>query len=673
QVILGNINWLMNRTTVTVRPGVMWQESGVSRWQFRPTGDAAGDLVLSPYNDTGTPQADVIVFNRSTGLATVRADPTANLGVVTKQYSDFNNFHYTAEANLPAMDLNLLVPATYRPGEYSLGSGKAFTNLPPGLSTTGTASNRFLLMMSHAPTPQDVFQVLYDIAQDPSRIWTRYKVDGAATWSAWALTASSAAAAGNFVLKAGDTGLGNMTSLNGAYYKFSHANPTDVNDGRIGARLFARGLNIIGIGTEPGSTQRYVRVWGILEDENNVPYAKANGAPNWATGADYPVGRLVTWEGLLFRVVTAITGAPATPNFATIVPYDAPQGDYFQGAPSLTNWADGNWMQLATFPPYGNFRFQMDCFDTFVDSSVSLEVTTSFSSASVTVTSYSRNPNSAMWQQFRLSRAGTSGSDPIRLEGQIYSASTIPSFKLFIWGIARQAANGVSIPKPPQALASGANLGGTQYALATLPTATHNASGSIAIGSDGAGLWTYSGGGIYKATGTGVVIRKSTGNEQPQIEDNNGTNRRNILDDRVVTVVVQPNQVTLAVQLGLQTIYTGSPITLPRTGNSWVRIDLFGTLTQTAGGGSNWLVRWVPSTNNAETVTYHYKFGTDAIWGQAGYDLTFMIPVSGATPPFTLYATCVAGPQSVVLVGANTAGTDAASRMRIVFSDGGPR
>ncbi|HEY6369858.1 MAG TPA: hypothetical protein VIX37_04720, partial [Candidatus Sulfotelmatobacter sp.] len=533
----GSVNFVVNRTAVTQRAGFTWNESGVFRWQWRPTGDAAMNLGLTRANDAGTAQTDAIVFDRATGLATVIANPTANLGVVTKQYSDLNNFHYTSEADLPAMDLNLLVPATYRSGEYSLGSGKAFTNLPPGLSTNGTASNRFLLMMSHAPTPQDVFQVLYDIAQSPSRIWTRYKVDGAATWSAWLLTASSATTdAANFVLKAGDsmtgglgfgtatvtspldltrhvrlwqgtgntgygfsvsadhlnyvannnagihafinpsnaavgsewatistagvttpldgtgfitngggrfykasgtgvvirqvgisqpqienndgtnrrvildalngvvkagdTGLGNMISANGAYYKFAHVNPTDVNDGRVGCRLFARGLNIIGSATEPGNAQRYVHVWGVLEDEANVPYAKGNGAPNWSTGSDYPVGRLVMWEGLLFRVVTAITGAPATPNFATIVPYDAPQGDYFQGAPSLTNWADGNWMQLATFPPYGNFRFQLDCFGINVDSSVSLEVTTSFSSASVTVTSYSRNPGNAMWQQF---------------------------------------------------------------------------------------------------------------------------------------------------------------------------------------------------------------------------------------------------------------------------------
>ncbi|HEY6371715.1 MAG TPA: hypothetical protein VIX37_14135, partial [Candidatus Sulfotelmatobacter sp.] len=208
QAILGNINWLMNRTTVTVRPGLLWQENGVSRWKFQQTLDAAGDLVLTPYNDTGTQQPDVITFNRATGLATVAANPTANLGVVTKQYSDLNNFHYTAEAQLPAMNLDLLIPPIYRPGEYSLGSALAFTNLPPGLPTTGAASNRFILMMSHANTGADVFQVLYDIAQDPARIWTRYRVDNAATWSAWALTASSAAAAGNFVLKAGDTGLG---------------------------------------------------------------------------------------------------------------------------------------------------------------------------------------------------------------------------------------------------------------------------------------------------------------------------------------------------------------------------------------------------------------------------------------------------------------------------------
>ncbi|HEY6272631.1 MAG TPA: hypothetical protein VIX19_11645 [Terriglobales bacterium] len=140
-----------------------------------------------------------------------------------------------------------------------------------------------------------------------------------------------------------------------------------------------------------------------------------------------------------------------------------------------------------------------------------------------------------------------------------------------------------------------------------------------------------------------------------------------------ITVVVRPNQITLLVQLAAQVIYSGRPITLPRAGNSWVRVDMFGLLYQTAGTSSNWLILWSPSQNNAATVSDHYKYGTDPYLGQAGFDLTFVIPVSGDNPQLDLYATCTAGPQAVILVGANTAGSTAESQMCIVFSDAGPR
>lgn len=47
---------------------------------------------------------------------------------------------------------------------------------------------------------------------------------------------------------------------------------------------------------------------------------------------------------------------------------------------------------------------------------------------------------------------------------------------------------------------------------------------------DNFGYQTFAGGWFYKATGTGIVIRQSSGNQQPQIENNNGTNRREIID-----------------------------------------------------------------------------------------------------------------------------------------------
>jgi hypothetical protein len=50
--------------------------------------DAGSAFGLYPHNDAGTIQAAALSGSRATGLLTVKADPTANLGIATKQYVD---------------------------------------------------------------------------------------------------------------------------------------------------------------------------------------------------------------------------------------------------------------------------------------------------------------------------------------------------------------------------------------------------------------------------------------------------------------------------------------------------------------------------------------------------------------------------------------------------------
>jgi hypothetical protein len=56
------------------------------------------------------------------------------------------------------------------------------------------------------------------------------------------------------------------------------------------------------------------------------------------------------------------------------------------------------------------------------------------------------------------------------------------------------------------------------------------ASGNMQFSSDGTGVFTKDGGGFYKKTGGGVVIREHTNGTQPQIENNDGTGGRDIID-----------------------------------------------------------------------------------------------------------------------------------------------
>ena len=313
----------------------------------------------------------------------------------------------------------------------------------------------------------------------------------------------------------------------------------------------------------------------------------------WTAGANYAVDQGVVWDGIPFRVVTAITNAPAVPDFNTLRLYGSSQGDYWRGVPA--GWVTGNWMHLLTMAPYGSYRVQIDGYGVGVDESLILEVACTFNAAHMAIV-LAHNPSNFMFDQFRLSATG--GSNAVRLEAHIRNAGGSPDFKIFVTGFARQNNNNTTtIQKPPTGQA--ANLGGTQYELidiesgssgnAVAPSfvtaaiqtntggwirfphanATNRDDGRISarlharglnivgIGSeaaeptvryislygevevtgsnnfrtlgDGAGLHLFGGSRIYKASGSGLVMRKSSGNQQVQVENNDGTGRTPIL------------------------------------------------------------------------------------------------------------------------------------------------
>jgi len=78
---------------------IQGNEDGKTRWLMYlgdNTAEAAGNIGsnfnLHRYANDGTLIGQVLYFDRATGLGTVLADPTAPLGIVTKQYAD-TTFH----------------------------------------------------------------------------------------------------------------------------------------------------------------------------------------------------------------------------------------------------------------------------------------------------------------------------------------------------------------------------------------------------------------------------------------------------------------------------------------------------------------------------------------------------------------------------------------------------
>lgn len=71
-----------------------YQTNGSTRWLYgtgagaESGGDAGSDFFLSAYHDNGAAAWTSLYFSRATGLGTVAGDPTALLGIATKQYVD---------------------------------------------------------------------------------------------------------------------------------------------------------------------------------------------------------------------------------------------------------------------------------------------------------------------------------------------------------------------------------------------------------------------------------------------------------------------------------------------------------------------------------------------------------------------------------------------------------
>ena len=71
-----------------------YQSNGSVRWLYgtgagaESGGNVGSDFFLAAYNDAGTAIHTSLYFSRATGLGTVEGDPTAPLGIATKQYTD---------------------------------------------------------------------------------------------------------------------------------------------------------------------------------------------------------------------------------------------------------------------------------------------------------------------------------------------------------------------------------------------------------------------------------------------------------------------------------------------------------------------------------------------------------------------------------------------------------
>jgi collagen triple helix repeat protein len=96
-------SFTLNKTAATQYVSIVANNNGNTRW-FMALGDntaegganAGSNFQLIPYSDAASALPAALTITRSTGLATVAGDPTAALGIATKQYADTKQANITA-------------------------------------------------------------------------------------------------------------------------------------------------------------------------------------------------------------------------------------------------------------------------------------------------------------------------------------------------------------------------------------------------------------------------------------------------------------------------------------------------------------------------------------------------------------------------------------------------
>ena len=560
-------------------------------------------------------------------------------------------------------------------------------------------------------------------------------------------------------------------------------------------------------------------------------YVDARGLFPWTTTANYAAGQAVLYDNRSFRTLVPIDNAPATPDFSTIQPLGYGQSDYWHGDRAGANWAVGNWVHIASVPAYGTYKVDISDLHTNQDTSMSIAVVTSFNRASATLAAAHQGAGS--WSELRLSQttAGQPVRLELRIAAVGGSQNLKITISGETRGL---TANQASILKPPVATAGGATLGGTQLAIIrdlqeagfavsnamivsdgnflkfyhTQPTdandgrigarvfgrglniigvATEPAPdnfrivrlwGQVEMGQansfetnfDGHGFNTFGGGRFYKASGTGLVIRCSTGNQQPQIENNDGGNRRAIIDAatnqtiggvksfssginfgsvaqadardvsrhialwgggtagfglnitgghinivaaanatnrigfmagtgttpiaevsntgihvpaaptandhvtnksyvdqrRATSRVIEPNSLTLTTTF--QNLWSGN-FAIPRGGDSWVEVVVVPGMTSTAAVGTFWLLQWYVNSQARLRQSLHYK-ATGVAQDIDGGVIIATVGVSGTNPTITVGSRLLSG-TGLSFIG--TGGPNPDHYTQIFLFDKGPR
>lgn len=100
---------------------VHFKDGGVLRWMIQRFGPD-GNLYIGRHDSAGVAQNDVLTVSQATGLMTVAGDPTAALGVATKQYVDGVANEVVASGTLSFAGSTVTAGSLYAPAAQSIGT-----------------------------------------------------------------------------------------------------------------------------------------------------------------------------------------------------------------------------------------------------------------------------------------------------------------------------------------------------------------------------------------------------------------------------------------------------------------------------------------------------------------------------------------------------------------------
>jgi hypothetical protein len=104
--------------------------------------------------------------------------------------------------------------------------------------------------------------------------------------------------------------------------RFQHPNGTSTEDGKIGARLAEKGLNIYGIATESGDGQRYISMLGNVSILGTLSFTGGLAAYSEISG----YARIKAYDGTVQAVIGVKGGYPALTSYNTLAASGAGYG-----------------------------------------------------------------------------------------------------------------------------------------------------------------------------------------------------------------------------------------------------------------------------------------------------------------------------------------------------------